>query len=357
MTMRCRLPSLAHQRGAALLAAMLTVTLVATLAAAALWQQWRAVEVESAERARVQSSWVLVGALDWARLILREDGRAGGPDHLAEPWAVPLEEARLSSFLSAEKNIASDALEGLPDAFLSGRIVDAQSKLNVLNLVEGNRPAPLAVASFAKLFDMLGLPAGELSLLTTGVQRANAGVSVTTSTGGASPIPATAASAAANVAGATETGAAASTGGAPLMPQHVAQLVWFGLSPQTVAALEPYVTVLPTRTTLNINTASAEAIFASVPALDLAGAKQLVAQRTRSHFRSLNDTSSVVRDQASAFDATRHSVSTNYFEVHGRLRLDKTWVEEHSLLRRDGVTVTTLWRERGAGATLPPSNP
>ncbi|HVR51394.1 MAG TPA: type II secretion system minor pseudopilin GspK, partial [Pseudorhodoferax sp.] len=40
------------QRGAALLLAMLTVTLVATFAAAALWQQWRAVEVEQAERAR-----------------------------------------------------------------------------------------------------------------------------------------------------------------------------------------------------------------------------------------------------------------------------------------------------------------
>ncbi|RYY94873.1 MAG: general secretion pathway protein GspK, partial [Comamonadaceae bacterium] len=106
-----------------------------------------------------------------------------------------------------------------------------------------------------------------------------------------------------------------------------------------------------------INTASAEAIFASVPALDLAGAKRLVAQRTRNHFRDLNDTSSVVRDQASAFDATRHSVSTNYFEVLGRLRLDQTWVDERSLLRRDGITVTTIWRERGAGATPPPARP
>ena len=38
------------QRGAALLAAMITVALVATLAAAALWRQWRGVEVEGAER-------------------------------------------------------------------------------------------------------------------------------------------------------------------------------------------------------------------------------------------------------------------------------------------------------------------
>ena len=53
-----------RQTGAALLAAMLTVTLVATLAAAAMWQQWRAVEVETAERGRVQAAWILVGALD-----------------------------------------------------------------------------------------------------------------------------------------------------------------------------------------------------------------------------------------------------------------------------------------------------
>ena len=123
--------SAGRQAGAALLAAMLTVTLVATFAAAALWQQWRATEVESAERARVQAAWVLIGALDWSRLILREDGRSGETDNLTEPWAVPLEEARLSSFLAGDKNVSSDALEGLPDAFLSGRIVDAQSKLNV----------------------------------------------------------------------------------------------------------------------------------------------------------------------------------------------------------------------------------
>ena len=69
-----------RSRGAALLTAMLTVTLVATFAAAALWQQWRSVEVETAERDRLQAAWVLSGALDWARLILREDG----PEILSE---------------------------------------------------------------------------------------------------------------------------------------------------------------------------------------------------------------------------------------------------------------------------------
>ncbi|HSN80608.1 MAG TPA: type II secretion system minor pseudopilin GspK, partial [Rhodoferax sp.] len=94
------------QRGAAILTAMLTVVLVATMASAMLWQQWRGVEVESAQRTRVQSAWILTGALDWARLILREDARQGGPDYLSEPWAVPLAPARLTTFLAAQQGEA-----------------------------------------------------------------------------------------------------------------------------------------------------------------------------------------------------------------------------------------------------------
>ena len=73
---RCR------QRGAALLTAMIIVALVATLAGSMVWQQWRAIQVEAAERARTQPAWILSGALDWARLILREDAKNGTVDHL-----------------------------------------------------------------------------------------------------------------------------------------------------------------------------------------------------------------------------------------------------------------------------------
>ena len=313
---------LAHRRrqhGAALLAAMLTVMLVATFSAAALWQQWRASEVEAAERGRVQAAWVLVGALDWSRLILREDAMTGGPDHLAEPWAVPLAEARLTSFLSAEKNVASDNLEGLPDAFLSGRIVDAQSKLNILSLVDGNKPVPASVATFTRLFNILGLPASELNAMTASLLRA------------------------------TATDAGGDGGAAPLMPQEMSQLTWLGLSPSTVAALEPYVTVLPVRTRLNINTASAEAISASLPSLSISDARQVVEKRTRAFFRQISDANRVLPNVGSQFNAAQHDVKTQYFEVHGRLRIDRTWVDERSLLQRDGNTVKTIWRHRGAG--------
>ena len=97
-----------NHRGAALLTAMIIVALIATLAASMVWQQWRAVQIEVAERARLQSSWILSGAADWAKLILAEDAKTGGADHLGEPWAVPLAEARLSTFLAADKDNNTD---------------------------------------------------------------------------------------------------------------------------------------------------------------------------------------------------------------------------------------------------------
>lgn len=354
------------QRGAALLTAMLTVTLVATFAAAALWQQWRATEVEGAERARVQSGWVLVGALDWSRLILREDARAsassGGADHLAEPWAVPLAEAKLSSFLAADKNISSDALEGLPEAFLSGRIIDAQSKLNVMNLVQGGKPVESAVAAFTKLFQILNLPAGEVSALVSNLQQAlpPAATASTSSTGtGSTATTTTGATSTASTGSTTGTATVSdSPGTGPLMPQHTYQLVWLGLSSSTAAALEPYVTVLPVRTPLNLNTASAEAIYASAPKLDMASAKRLVERRARSYFRSTADASALVQESSTQFtDTNQYSIATSYFEVQARLRLDNAWVEERTLLRRDNLDVRIVWRERGAGATvLPPKS-
>lgn len=328
-------PRAARQAGAALLAAMLTVTLVATFAAGALWQQWRATEVEAAERARVQAAWVLIGALDWSRLILMEDGRAGSrTDNLSEPWAVPLEEARLTSFLAGDKNVSADELDGLPDAFLSGRIVDAQSKLNVMNLVGDNgKPVPEVMTAFTKLFELLGLPTQEVRVMTSALQRAKPAPD-NPATGGVAPVTPT------------------DDSTAPLIPQQLAQIVWLGVSPSTAAALEPYATVLPVKTTLNVNTASAEALVAAVPGLDLASARRAVLQRASGYFKSPAE--AFPPSDTKLIDTSALGVSTSYFEVHGRLRLENRWVDEHSLVRRANSTMTVLWRERGAGTTVTP---
>ena len=313
-----------RQHGAALLSAMLTVTLVATFAAAALWQQYRSIEVEASERARVQVAWLLVGALDWSRLILRIDGRAGTTDHLAEPWAVALQESRLSTFLAADKNNTGGmTAEESVDAFLSGQMVDAQSHLNVYNLVDAGKVSPPDLAAFTKLFTLLDLPLTELDTLVTNYKSA---ADIT-----------------------------AVNGAAPLMPQRVRQLTWLGLRTSTVAKLMPYITLLPERTTVNLNTAPAEVIYATVPTLQLADAKLAVTTRERAHFATITDATKAVPAMGQ-LKAEQHSVATRFFEVLGRIRLEQTVVEEQSLVQRDNFgNVRTLWRERAVVASPEPA--
>ena len=139
---------------------------------------------------------------------------------------------------------------------------------------------------------------------------------------------------------------------APLLPQSVAQLGWWGLPQRSVDALAPYVTLLPVRTKVNLNTASAEVLYASGAADDLAAAQTLVAARQNTHFKNAKDALKLVSDGSDNPNINDFAIASRYFEVRGRLRLEQTIVEERSLVQRDGNTVKTLWRERGAIAGL-----
>ena len=318
-------------RGAALLAAMLTVSLVAMLAAGAAWQQWRTVEVESTERQHAQAQWLLLGALDWARIILREDARSGNADaptdHLAEPWAIPLQEARLSTFLAANSSssvgnksvtngsstfsntFSEDALT--QEVYLSGQIIDLQARMNVSNLLQGNQIDLKSLQAFERLFEALSLPTAQLNTLAQGLVAAQQ-----------------------------------QKDGAPLMPQRVSQLTWLGLTPQTLNSLAPYITVLPTRTPVNLNTAPPVVLYASVAGLSLADAKRLSDQRAQNPWSGL-DAFQKAAGKTVSVDGT-HSVNSRFFEVVGRLRMPATSLVERSVVQRDQVDVKVLWRESGS---------
>jgi len=312
------------QRGAALLLAMLIVTLVATLAAGMVWQQWRAIEVESAERARAQSAWLLGGALDWARLILREDQRDGGGDALTEPWATGLAEIRLSTFLAADKDNTQDT--GL-DAFLSGDIVDATSRYNLRNLAnDDEEQAKLQLLAFTRLCDTLGLPVGV-------AQRIAEAMAVSSD------------------AEDLVDGGQKAQASAPIRPQRVAQLRWLGLDQATIDRLTPYVTILPNTTTVNLNTASPEVLMSVMEGLDRSSAQRLVQQRAqlKKGFDSVGSAAKALGDKFST-NATAWGkvagIASQYFEVTGQLRYEDSVLREISLVQRQGAEVRVLWRER-----------
>jgi general secretion pathway protein K len=321
-----------RQRGSALLLAMIILAVVATLTAGMVWQQRRAVEVESAERARVQAAWILTGALDWAKLILREDLRDARQrrrpvDSLDEPWATPLAEARLSTFLAADRDNNAD---GGPEAFLSGAIVDAQSRFNLRGLVDGaGVVVPAQLAAFERLADLAGLPTGMATRIAEGLAAATRP-------------PA---------ADATPDEAAAT----PLRPTRLADLAWLGLDAETLARLAPWAELLPVPTPVNANTAPREVLVAAIDGLDLGSAERLVQRRQREPFASIEQLQAELPEGVTA-DPARVGVASSHFEVAGRLRLEDRVLEEVSLLQRrpgERDDVVVLRRERRS-LTAPP---
>ena len=309
------------QKGAALLLAMLTAALVAMLASASLWQQWRSVSVETAERGSQQAHWLLVGAQDWARVVLREDGRNAGADHLAEPWALPLTDARLSDFLAASPAGVVENADSLMDqVVLSGRITDMQSRLNLRNLVVNGELVDSEWQAWFRLYQSLGLPQVELQAWSKAYKASQALVF---------------------------------EGDAPLAPQRLEQLSWLGMSRASMAKLAPHISLLPVTTPVNINTASAQVLAAVVPGLSISNAQQWIAKRDTQAWNSLEEAQIKLGASAAGLNPKQHSVNSGFFEVIGQLRFDTVTLIEKSLVRRTEMDSRTVWQERRPSRSEP----
>jgi general secretion pathway protein K len=129
-----------------------------------------------------------------------------------------------------------------------------------------------------------------------------------------------------------------------LVPQQTAQLGWMGLSPATLLALQEHITVLPEPTPINLNTASAEVLSASLVGFDLSSARQAVALRARGHWANLNAAREALGPAGLQLNEKQHSVQSRYFEVLGRMRIDNVVQQELALVRREGNQVRMLWR-------------
>jgi general secretion pathway protein K len=299
-------------RGAAVVTALLVVTLAVVVVSGMLWRQQ--VQIRSVENQRLvaQAAWIERAAVDWARLILRDDQRRSRVDHLGEPWAVPMAETRLSDFLGA--GLRTD--QAGETSFLSGRILDAQARFNLANLVlwsasaEGRAATvdPVALATYRRLLQTLGLN------------------------------PALAEPTARFLLDA-ERGSAGSGRQAPRPLDGVGDLLAIpGYSPELIRTLSPFVVVLPERTPVNANTADAEVLAAVIDKLPLDRARELVRQRDRAYFNNLGDLQSQLSAVAPQADTDAGSgaldVRTHYFLIYGLVRHERANRLQVSLIHR-----------------------
>ncbi|WP_348700256.1 type II secretion system minor pseudopilin GspK [Duganella fentianensis] len=337
-----------HQRGVAVVTALLLTTLAVTIVASLFWQQQVQVRSMENQRLQLQTRWIVRGALDLSRLVLYQDFLdSPNTTRLNGVWATPLEETRLDDYIERERAQAENF-----NATLSGRMLDAQSRYNLTNLVKAGQraPDPQQVAAFQRLLLNVQLDAGLAQAVATTVANAQTlQTSASAAAAAAAEASVTPPLVSANSANSAQSGQQSSAPQALGLLRVEDLLTISGFTPAAIERLRELVIVLPERTDLNVNTAPAELLAAAVDRLSLADAAALVNVRRRTPFQSpANFEEHAQLSQNGALKASIPvAVKSNYFLALSKVKLDRATLDTVSLLKRasNGATSVEWIRE------------
>ncbi len=298
-----------RQAGAAVLVAMLVVAL-ATLAASSFMfrsqVEWRRLETLM----RLDQAHMVLRATDhWAASVLHEDALHSSVDYRGEAWATQLPPIDAEGYR------------------LSGKIEDLDGLFNLNNLATSDGKAdPRQIAVFTRLLRLLRLPEALALYVADWVDVDNAPLSQDSAES-------------AYYAGLTPPYQAANH---PMV--SVNELLRIkGFDRDVLAALRPFVTALPGRTSVNVNTAPPEVLAALVNGLSLDDAYALVAKRDRSYYRTTADFMQALPYGLTQPDSI--SVSSQYFLVRANIRYERLAIGSLALYQRGGQSFPTLvWR-------------
>lgn len=280
------------QQGMAVIGALVVVAAAAIVTAAIMERQTLLADTLFGERDRTQAKWLLRGGLDWARIILLNDARRNAVTQKDGIWAQPI--------VGLEVSTPGDTRK----ASFSGQIEDEQGKYNIWRLAASGTVQPQELAILERLLASLKIP---MSLAATISQRV------------------------------AETQAGQPAGQAVAGLRSLDDLLSLkGMSPDIVITLSTYLTILPKKTAVNANTATAEVLSASIPGLDLAQARAMTEQRDLGQwFNSRADFFNRLA-KPGITPGNQIGVNSEWFKVTGEVILDHATARMQALVYRQG---------------------
>lgn len=275
------------ENGSATITALIVVGVAAVVISGLVWRQQLQIHNIENLRDRTQAQWLQRGMIDFARLVLTQDMRTSQADHLGETWALPLNDSKVADFV---KNV--DIPDELKSISVNGAITDAQGLFNLSNL-----SSTAGVLAYSRLLTNLGL----------------------------------------NPSLAQQTAQTLQEKQLPI--QDASDLIAIsGYSESMIEMLRRYIIVLPTTSTVNINTAPAEVLMAVFPALSRSSANNMVQQRSNMPVKSVNDINALLtRSGASSnvtVDASLVSINSQFWIADSAVKIGNSLFKNTSLIQR-----------------------
>ena len=294
------------QSGTAIITALLVVLLAASVAAFLLAQQSHALTRTARATERAQAMLFTQPLLQWARVSLFEFQKNNKSVDLTQRWAQP---------------IGAQPIEG---AIATGFFRDETGRFNVNNLVsDDGRQSPADIAVFKRLLENLGLNPELAYAIADWVDSDDE----TSFPGGAEDLTYLA------------------------LPQpyrtanrrmlQIEELYSVkGIDVATLAKLKPFITALPTRSKININTAPQEVLAAALPELGKAALDELLSRRMTQPFKSLDDDKDVkgirtyLKEVPPAKVEQLMDFNSGYFSISLGISAGSTQLRQSALFQR-----------------------
>ena len=301
-----------YNKGVALITALLVVS-IATTAAVALSAHQQMDIRRTANLISRDQAWLYTKAAEsWSKAILARDQEDNETDSVEDIWAQRLPPL------------------DIPGGVMIGHMEDLQGRLNINNLIDGKKLDPQAVSQFQRLLEVLQLPK---ELAQAVADWLDEDVEATAPEGAEDDY----------YLGLEQ---AYMAGNRNMVNISELRLVK-GFDQQTFQRVAPFLTALPERTEINVNTAPPEILASLSSDIDLSTAESLVKQREKEPYKSTEDFTGHESIKDAKLDPQGLSVNSRYFMLYTDTRIVNARASLESLiLREKGDTLRILQRSQ-----------
>lgn len=298
--------------------ALITVLLIAVIATVVVVEMNSSQQLDirrTGNRQALQQAGIIAqGAEHWAIGILVKDVQESKHDSLDEGWATVLPPMPV------------------PGGTVSGQIEDLQSRININNLLtDQGQIEALEVERLQRLFKVLSLESNIVYAIQDWFDRD----SDPSGQDGAEDD---------YYAGLEHPYRTANRKFVSISELRLIR----GIDDEVYSKLAPFVSVLPTKSSVNVNTASAEVLQALHKHVDAAAAEQLIEDRDTLPFDNPGDYKNHAVHNGQPVNINGVSVNSNFFQLQAKVELGRTRLIQSTWLeRKDTGRVRIMQRFRG----------
>ncbi len=305
--------NLGTQHGVALITALLVVALATITAVAMTTRQQldirRTANVLNGEQAYLYA----LGAESWVKRILLRDAKHNRIDSFKDVWAMPLPPLPI------------------PGGTVDGQIEDLQGRFNLNNLVVENGQASVEYMKFfERLLRILELPPQLAQVVVDWIDN---------------DLEAQMPDGAEDNTYLSKTPAYRTSNTLFSSPSEIRLLA--GFDNDSYQKLLPYISTLPTRTPINVNTAPLPVLMALAQGLSETDATVLIADREKKPFESTQDF--IVHNALAGLkiEVNHISVVSAYFLLTAQVQIERARAQLSSVLHRDANKIKIIRRSQG----------